>query len=138
MDCSIEGCGRRADVPGTARGFCSGHYHRWQRYGDPLAGGVIRDHDPLSAIARKIEFTDAGCWVWTGAVCPTTGYGTVGTSSAHQRSWELLVGPVPDGLVLDHLCRVRHCVNPDHLEPVTQRENVRRGIAARAMEAIAS
>lgn len=46
---------------------------------------------------------------------------------AHRVAYELLVGPIPEGLVLDHLCRVRHCVNPDHLEPVTKRENERRG-----------
>jgi hypothetical protein len=69
------------------------------------------------------------CWEWTGA--RTNGYGyfkRVGTTRrAHRIAYEHLVGPVPDGLVLDHLCRNRGCVNPDHLEPVTSRENLRRG-----------
>jgi hypothetical protein len=47
----------------------------------------------------------------------------------HRWAYETLVGPIPDGLVIDHLCRVRNCVNPDHLEPVTHRENIRRGEA---------
>jgi hypothetical protein len=80
---------------------------------------------------KRVARTDA-CWLWTGA---TTGYGYgqfyLGLGQrrvrAHRFSYELLVGPIPDGLVLDHLCRVRLCVNPAHLEPVTQRENILRG-----------
>ena len=61
-----------------------------------------------------------------------SGYGVLSlgrgvTMLAHRWSYEHFVGPIPDGLVIDHLCRVRHCVNPDHLEPVTNEENLRRG-----------
>jgi HNH endonuclease len=70
------------------------------------------------------------CWLWTGSV-HRNGYGKFGdnrgkTSLAHKVTYEIFRGPVPEGLTLDHLCRVRHCVNPDHLEPVTQAENNRR------------
>jgi hypothetical protein len=54
--------------------------------------------------------------------------------SPHRFAYELLVGPIPAGLVLDHLCRNRLCVNPNHLEPVTNSENPRRGRVARGME----
>lgn len=74
-----------------------------------------------------------GCWPWLGALA--SGYGSLsvrGTSrQAHRVGYELMVGPVPEGLQLDHLCRNRACCNPAHLEPVTLRENVRRGAAVR-------
>jgi len=78
------------------------------------------------------------CWLW--AFKPTSfGYARlrVGnrTQAAHRFVYEALVGDVPDGLVLDHLCRVRNCVNPEHLEPVTNRENILRGVSPVAMQA---
>ena len=73
----------------------------------------------------------SGCWLWTGATKPT-GYGNASffageTMQAHRMAYEIFVGPIPRGLVLDHKCRTRCCVNPDHLEPVTPSENVARG-----------
>lgn len=67
-----------------------------------------------------------GCWLFQGHVNRATGYGTVSNKYAHRYFYEAHVGPIPHGLVIDHLCRVRSCVNPAHLEPVTQAENVRR------------
>ena len=74
----------------------------------------------------------AGCWEWTSGI-NDAGYGIArfGASSnqfrAHRVAYELLVGEITDGYQLDHLCRNRSCVNPDHLDPVPQRENLRRG-----------
>jgi hypothetical protein len=72
------------------------------------------------------------CWLWTG-MANANGYGMCNRApthgrlaAAHRVAYELLVGPIPDGLELDHLCRVRNCVNPTHLEPVTGAENRRR------------
>jgi hypothetical protein len=73
---------------------------------------------------------EGDCWQWTGSD-NGKGYGVIQFDGrlqrVHRLSWEYLVGPIPDGLVLDHLCRNKRCVNPDHLEPVTNRENVLRG-----------
>jgi hypothetical protein len=76
------------------------------------------------------------CWIWTGA--KTSGgygqssYGHGSPAIAHRMAWELLCGPIPEGRQLDHLCRVKLCVNPDHLEPVTPAENMRRMFALRS------
>lgn len=79
------------------------------------------------------ERPDLGpCWVWTARLDQRFPYGKFHvdrerhTVNAHQWSYETLIGPVPDGLELDHLCRNPPCVNPAHLEPVTHAENMRR------------
>lgn len=78
----------------------------------------------------KVEFAEDGCWVWIGAKI-SNGYGRFKWQGrmylAHRVSYLILVGPIPEELVIDHLCRVRHCVNPDHMELVTFLENVQRG-----------
>lgn len=77
----------------------------------------------------------SGCWFWLGAVNKGNGYGVFqrgrgpGVTTAHRHSYQNLVGAIPEGLELDHLCRVRCCCNPAHLEPVTHRENGLRGDA---------
>jgi hypothetical protein len=72
---------------------------------------------------------NSGCWLWTGRLIK--GYGILlhddKMHQGHRLVYELLKGTIPPGLQLDHLCRTPACVNPDHLEPVTPRENVRRG-----------
>lgn len=74
-----------------------------------------------------------GCWLWTAALSHN-GYGRfgngdmIGTRQAHRIAYELVIGPIPAGLVIDHLCRNRRCVNPAHMEPVTTAENLRRGV----------
>lgn len=78
----------------------------------------------------RIDRQEDGCWLWRGCIL-STGYGQAWIDgqrdNAHRIAYELLVGPISEGLTIDHLCRVRHCVNPDHLEPVTMRENLLRG-----------
>jgi hypothetical protein len=96
-------------------------------------------------MTAKIDFAgpvmpgmSSACWEWNGSR-HGKGYGHVSVAGrirkAHRVVYELLVGPIPDGLQLDHLCRNRCCVNPDHLEPVTARTNIRRGEANAAINA---
>ncbi len=77
----------------------------------------------------KFEDIDV-CWLWRGRVAPN-GYGTIGKEYAHRVSYERARGPIPPGMELDHLCRVRGCVNPNHLEVVTKSENAKRGLTGR-------
>ncbi len=77
-----------------------------------------------------IPVTESGCWIWIGS-CDRGGYGKILVYGkqriAHRYAYELYIGPIPDGFTLDHLCRVRPCVNPSHLEPVTMKINILRG-----------
>lgn len=79
----------------------------------------------------KVDKTSdpSGCWLWLGAL-NTGGWGQVKRQGfenyVHRIAYTELVGPIPEGLEIDHLCHVRNCVNPDHLEAVTQLENLRR------------
>lgn len=86
----------------------------------------------------KVNKTET-CWLWTGSRKPE-GYGEFGIGGrrktlAHRYSYELAKGPIPAGLVIDHLCRVRACVNPAHLEAVTQQTNILRGVGPPAQHA---
>lgn len=95
--------------------------------------------EPVILFANSIQFTDT-CWLWTHSK-NQLGYGLFGVGSmtdgtrrrmaAHRWSYQYWVGPIPAGLVIDHLCRVPSCVRPEHLEAVTNRENSLRGIRGR-------
>lgn len=136
--CSIDGCTNLA----RSRGWCKKHYTLWWRHGDPEPDGIIERMRGAPLEARFWAKVDTGgnggCWIWTAATFPE-GYGLLGIDGvprlAHRISYELTVGPIPDGAQLDHICRVRHCVNPDHLEPITRRENIRRGVSPSAINA---
>lgn len=132
--CSVEGCA----LPAHGRGWCRSHYMRWWRYG--ATDGEPQRPSPSDRFFAKVQRTET-CWLWTGSKSPL-GYGgfRVGGRAgrlvpAHRFAYELLVGPIPEGLFLDHLCRNPPCVNPAHLEPVTHAENVRRGVSPAAMRA---
>jgi hypothetical protein len=86
---------------------------------------------PLERFVSKIDQDDgSGCWLWTAGISPA-GYAQFRydgkKQNAHRFSYEVFNGPIPEGTHIDHLCRVRHCVNPAHLEAVTCHENIMRG-----------
>lgn len=96
------------------------------------SGGAFRRPEAVATQLMRRVTRDAasGCWLFTGYL-NNDGYGHIAVEGrffgAHRLSYELARGPIPDGLHLDHLCKTRNCVNPDHLEPVTAHENWRRG-----------
>ena len=130
--CSVVVCKH----PHKARGWCHKHYaYRWRN-------GLIQDIKTLSPWDRfwANVNVDGVCWEWDQTkLNETTGYGVFGadgrSTSAHRYAWEILVGEIPSGKQLDHLCRNRGCVNPDHMEPVTIEENVLRGYGITAQNA---
>ncbi len=112
------------------------HYTRWWVTGDPMQvqkGGPKRS-DPAERFWAKVEKTPT-CWLWTAAKASRYGHGKFMLNGknlkAYRWAYEALVGPIPEGMTLDHLCRVPACVNPAHLEPVPLSENVRRQNAAK-------
>jgi hypothetical protein len=143
--CSVDGC----EAKHEARGWCLSHYMRWLRHGDASATNPVRTRtqgaeadDRFRRHADMSGGQDA-CWPWTSYLSQD-GYGRLwdGKRSveAYRYAYETQIGPVPQGMVLDHLCHSmdtgcagngrdcphRRCVNPAHLEPVTQEENARR------------
>lgn len=124
--CKIANC----EGAVKARGLCGAHLHRLYRYGDPEAGGPTLGGDPMERFRSKVDRRD-GCHIWTGGT-DRAGYGRFAFGGrgkhvlAHRWIYDQRVGPIPDGLEIDHLCRVRNCVNPAHLEVVTRSENMRR------------
>lgn len=97
--------------------------------GDPYKGRVGHRIPEPTRFWHYVKITET-CWLWQGAKS-VGGYGRFCAKEilcmSHRWAYENLVGPIPKGLQLDHLCRVRNCVNPEHLEPVTPRENTMRG-----------
>lgn len=136
MTCVIASCPNEKP---RAFGLCNAHYLRQRRYGDPLL--TKRTSDPFYQYKRfwmKVNLDgpvpeyapDLGpCWIWT-AYTNEFGYGEYNVNGraerAHRVAYETELHPIPEGLQLDHLCRVPACVNPFHLEPVTMRENLER------------
>jgi hypothetical protein len=102
----------------------------------PCCGTVI--DGAARFFALMIPEPNSGCWLWLGSL--RSGYGRFSlngkTCEAHRVSYEHLVGPIPQGMMIDHLCRTRCCINPDHLEPVTNAENIRRGQAGKGPGAL--
>lgn len=120
--CSVDGCGGRVN----GRGYCSSHYNRLRRYGNPLAEvkrrGPASPEDRFWLYAKKTE----SCWIWTGNFY-SNGYSRISVKRVdklgHRWAYEHFIGPIPDGMQVDHICRVRACVRPDHLRLATNKQN---------------
>lgn len=126
--CTIEHCANNSH----ALGFCGMHYGRFKRHKDPLIIKRVYPKRALSLkerIENKILKTDK-CWLWQGEI-RKNGYGSIRINkknyTIHRVYYELNKGQIPTGLTIDHLCRIKNCINPDHLEPVTLIENLKRG-----------
>lgn len=143
-NCSIEGC----EKVSLARGVCGTHYARLMRTGTtglrPAASPSDRfwakvDKNGNRPADHTLAARGGPCWIWTGRRVvkrPGVAYGSFCQGSgnympAHRFAYADIVGPIPDGLVIDHRCEETLCVNPAHLEPVTNAENTRRAFRAR-------
>lgn len=115
-ECTVVGCHRRRH----AFEMCSLHYKRWKRR------GTTHDITPEERFFSHVR-EEGDCWVWTATRLPA-GYGNFAVNripvGAHRWAYEFLIAAIPDGLDLDHTCRNPPCVNPWHLEPVTDFVNV--------------
>jgi hypothetical protein len=116
-------------APIKARGLCENCYARARRTGVKVNPRPTNQQRLLQYLTVNDE---SGCWEFTGAL-RRDGYAMLGWHGrkhyVHRISYQLFVGPIPDGLTIDHLCRNKACANPQHLEPVTPMENTRRATA---------
>lgn len=119
--CSIDGCGRTT----IARGWCTRHWQRWRKHGDPTI-----DLSPDAKAARTLEakglLVANGCTIWTGYIA-RNGYGYMSfrgdRTEVHRVAWTLANGPIPSGMDIDHQCFNRACMNANHLRLATRSEN---------------
>lgn len=117
--CSVGGC----DRPPKEWGMCGRHYSRERRYGDASAPRPL-DMPREARFWAQVQKTEC-CWFWRGHI-NNRGYGKFGRDFAHRFAYIVSGGTIAEGLEIDHLCRRPNCVRPDHLEPVTRSENLRR------------
>lgn len=122
-ECSIEDCVRSVHY----KRLCITHYNRVRMYGDPHMFKRVR-HSGTDAERFWAKVDKSGrCWPWLAYKQPS-GYGHFITSDgrknmAHRLAYEMVKGPIPEGRQIDHACHNRSCVNPDHLRPVTNKQN---------------
>ena len=120
--CSVAEC----DNPRYGYGFCSKHYRRWKKHGDPHGGPRVYK-TPAEAFAARTEKV-GDCLIWTGSK-NERGYGKIRSNGktlrVHRFAWEQAHGPIPDGAEIDHICWRRDCCNVDHMRISSRAENLR-------------
>lgn len=137
--CSVDGCTNRSAGSSPMGLLCAIHRNRYKRH-----GGIenLRPHCGLGwfedrFISKWTPEPNTGCWLWFGWL-NSAGYGMLHLDGkqklSHREFYERAKGPIPHGLDIDHLCRVRNCVNPDHLEAVTRSVNLARGMTLNKMK----
>lgn len=134
LPCSFNGCVNTQQ----AKGLCGAHW-RQQNKGQPLKK-LINQESIIERILRQTnKFEDNGCWVWTGRVSGRkNGYPQISVGGkqtmVHRIVFEELIRLLKPGETIDHLCRNSHCINPDHLEAISLRDNVKRMHAYRSLQ----
>lgn len=134
--CSIQGCAAKA----RCQTLCDKHYTRLRQHGDPHIILVRRAWTIGERFEADIDRSGpTSCWIWRGPH-DGNGYGRLYIAhgkflSVHRYAYEQRFGAIPDGLDLDHICRVKDCANPDHLQAVSHAENCLRGIGVHAQNA---
>lgn len=123
--CSIAGCEASAYGRGTAHGWCSKHYKRWRRHGNPVAGR-IPDGETARYFLAHVGIQTDECLIWPYAVSSGYGCATIDGRSerVHVLACEWAHGPRPEGMDAAHSCDVRRCFNPAHLRWATRTENI--------------
>lgn len=125
--CSVENCAGGVKVH---LGMCSKHYQRWYRYGTTVHPANNPERIRQRILEKVVVTRALGCWEWQGTIS-TKGYGRIYAygkpQQVHRLAYKLYIGDVPEGMVVDHKyvsqgCP-RHCVNPEHLQAVTSKEN---------------
>lgn len=135
--CWRDGCSDTADK----WGMCTAHYQRHVKLYRPERATKVTGTNEERFYFYLHKGAEGGCWIWGGAL-NDGGYGVFRLSGSdgamtrvHRFAYELLVGPIPEGLELDHTCRIHPCANPAHLEPTTQKVNTLRGVSPMAENA---
>lgn len=130
MECSVEGCDK---LKGYSSGLCPMHYQRIQHHGslDLPVRPTAKER-----FLKKVAVMDFGCWLWCGGLTDN-GYASFSHDNPSKYgyifSYLTFVGPITSELELDHLCRMRRCVNPEHLEAVPHQVNSLRGESPSAL-----
>lgn len=127
MNCLKEGCEKLK----YCRGMCKTHYRKWvDENPDKKRKSILPRVYPappiLQSVLDRVVAGHNNCWVYIGFK-NKKGYGSFLGKWVHRVTYQEMIGPIPDGFDIDHLCKNRSCCNPAHLEPVTHQENVRRG-----------